>query len=164
MLTIIRTLLENLVLRSMCSNNVLIIVDIINCTLVGKTLNQIHNTTFCKKLVLWHSNGVARIILGCGDVDKRKIKGAVGVAIACLSSVAAGNVGVTLLPCREGFHESVFKLQENISHHQQDFCNSGYASVEHHERVLRMLNFGRLNVSSMPVKWYTMPKKFCITG
>ncbi|KAG4946692.1 hypothetical protein JHK82_042791 [Glycine max] len=68
MLTIIRTLLENLVLRSMCSNNVLIIVDIINCTLVGKTLNQIHNTTFCKKLVLWHSNGVARIILGCGDV------------------------------------------------------------------------------------------------
>ncbi|KAL5158643.1 hypothetical protein HKD37_15G043072 [Glycine soja] len=102
MLTIIRTLLENLVLRSMCSNNVLIIVDIINCTLVGKTLNQIHNTTFCKKLVLWHSNGVARIILGCGDVDKRKIKGAVGVAIACLSSVAAGNVGVTLLPCRGG--------------------------------------------------------------
>ncbi|KAH1152061.1 hypothetical protein GLYMA_16G197400v4 [Glycine max] len=71
MLTIIRTLLEHMVLRSMfsmCSNKVLIIVDIFNCTLVGKALNQIHNTTFCKKLVLWHSNGVARIILCCGDV------------------------------------------------------------------------------------------------
>ncbi|KAG4946690.1 hypothetical protein JHK82_042789 [Glycine max] len=62
----------------------------------------------------------------------------------------------------EGFHEFVFKLQENISHHQQDFCNSGYASVEYHERELRMLNYGRLNLSSVPVKWYTMPKKFCM--
>ncbi|RZB60710.1 hypothetical protein D0Y65_043463 [Glycine soja] len=68
MLTIIRNLLEYMVLISMCSNKVLIIVDIFNCTLVRKTLNQTHNTTFCKKLVLWHSNGVARIILCCGDV------------------------------------------------------------------------------------------------
>ncbi|KAL5158642.1 hypothetical protein HKD37_15G043072 [Glycine soja] len=64
--------------------------------------------------------------------------------------------------CTEGFHEFVFKLQENISHHQQDFRNSGYASVEYHERELRMLNYGRLNLSSVPVKWYTMPKKFCM--
>ena len=68
MSTIIRTLLEHMLLRTKFSNKVLIIVNILPITDWKDRTKLNAECIFLQKHVLWHSDGALRIIPCYGDV------------------------------------------------------------------------------------------------